>query len=220
MVEDDFPTTGHVTLCTASPQQGELTSVVGATRIQPSALENLPWKLAGYVLCPGAAPNPLATGDLDGEYLIATLYEHQSMLSLEQLESLRILVTAPVYTIDALAAYLPPAAAFDLQEGARKDVSDPDEWSILYEYYFAVGRFFKVSLATTDVDVVLTITNEVIICVVTQTGAAPAVTVPFANVFGAPVAEEEPALQQPEPSMSAPAGTKRKVLDADCGTCK
>jgi hypothetical protein len=119
IVEDNFPTAGHVTLCTTRPQKGVVvTSVTGMGAQCVSS--PLPWKLAGYVMCPGAAPSPHATGDTNGECLITNMCEHQSMLSLEQLESLRMLVAAPVYTIDALATILPPAAALDLPESARR----------------------------------------------------------------------------------------------------
>jgi hypothetical protein len=143
-VQDNCLTAGHVTLRTTSPQAGKITSVFGNTRICPAALENLPWRLDGYLLCPGAEVQPREKSDELGLQLIATLCAHQSILTLDQLESLRVLVTATEYTWDALVAYLPPAAAIELQYGARLDLLDEDEWDIIMDYYYSVEELAQV----------------------------------------------------------------------------
>jgi hypothetical protein len=132
-VVDDFPVTGHATIHTTSPQPGECMSICYRDYIYSEKLHSLPWRFVGYYLCPGAWPRRdlgrCSEEQATGRTLLTMLCRHQDAYSLEQLESLRLLVAAPDYALTALATLLPFAATLDLLEAAMEDSDAIEELS-------------------------------------------------------------------------------------------
>jgi hypothetical protein len=117
---------------------GEFISVQG--------LAELPWRFVGYYLCPGAEPRrALEDAERRGAWLLKMMCDYQDALSLEQLESLRMLVTAPDYTMRTLSSYLPAAAAFDLLNGLFYEwARDDEDIHVAKEYMDLVHSLYQV----------------------------------------------------------------------------
>jgi hypothetical protein len=143
---DDFPVAGHATIHTTSAQAGEPVRIWGNEYVLSDAMHSLPWEFVGYYFVAGAKPRPMPQERDEarrallavGHYLLTVLYHHQSTYTLEQLESLKMLVAAPEYTLRALATVLPAAAALDLADAALDDCNTPEEISSLAAFIMLV----------------------------------------------------------------------------------